>query len=62
VSLWILIVTTPEAVPCRCSGQVGGEETGNAKRCVEQRILKSAGGTWNRSRSSVMTARLVGIA
>jgi hypothetical protein len=39
----MLIVTTPKAVPCRCGGQVGGEETGNAKRCVKQRILKSEG-------------------
>jgi hypothetical protein len=36
----MLIVTTPEAVPRRCGGQVGGEETGNAKRCVAHRILK----------------------
>src|SRR5688572_19599271 len=58
----MLIVTTPEAVPRRCSGQVGGEETGNAKRCVAHRIVKSAGGTRNRSTSSAMTAGPVGSA
>jgi hypothetical protein len=26
VSLWMLIVTTPEAAPCRCGGQVGSWE------------------------------------
>jgi hypothetical protein len=43
--LWMLIVTTPEAVPRRCGGQLGGTVSGNAKRCVAHRILKSAGGT-----------------
>jgi hypothetical protein len=43
VSLWMLIVINPEAVPCRCGGQVGGMVSVNAERCVAQRILKLGG-------------------
>jgi hypothetical protein len=58
----MLIVTAPEAVPRRCGGQVGGDGTGNAKRLCRTSDLKSAGGTWSRSTSWVMTAGPVGSA
>jgi hypothetical protein len=58
----MLIVTTPEGEPINLAVIPAGGLSGNAKRCVEQRILKSRRGTRNGSRSSVMTARGVGTA
>jgi hypothetical protein len=35
----MLIVTSPKAAPHRCGGQLAGEGTGNAKRCVAHLIF-----------------------
>jgi hypothetical protein len=58
----MLIVTPPEAAPGRCGGQVGGTASGNAKRCVAQRILKSGWGYVKQLEIVVMTARVLGTA